>query len=223
MPKAVLFDLDDTITDRRASLVEYANFFQADFHQDLVGSGWTDVHSVITEADGLGYAAREDVFRALQGQLAWRRAPDLLRLAQHWEHSFPRATSLRQGVLETMLELRQRGFLLGLVTNGRAWLQRSKIDHLGIAPLLSCIVVSEEVGYEKPRAQAFNRALSDLDCACGEAWFVGDHPRNDILGALAAGLRAVWLSGIHQWPIDEPFPECSVDAIQDLLPLIGQP
>lgn len=72
MPKAVLFDLDDTITDRRASLVEYANFFQADFHQDLVGSGWTDVHSVITEADGLGYAAREDVFRALQGQLAWR-------------------------------------------------------------------------------------------------------------------------------------------------------
>jgi putative hydrolase of the HAD superfamily len=223
MPKAVLFDLDDTLTDRGASVVRYAQSFTTDFSQDLVAPGWRDVRAAIVSADERGYAPREQVFHALGEQLVWRGAPDLRRIGAHWEEVFPRAGVLREGALETVRELRQRGFLLGLVTNGRTHIQRAKIGYLGIGPLLDVVAVSEEIGYRKPEAEAFMHALRDLRCAGSDAWFVGDHPRNDILGASAVGARAVWVRGAHPWPAEHPHPERYVDAIPDLLPFIGRP
>jgi putative hydrolase of the HAD superfamily len=223
MPRAILFDLDDTLTDRRPSLVRYAQIFAADFHHSLAAPAWQAAHSAIVEVDELGYAPRENVFRALQSQLAWRQAPELQRLADHWQQIFPRTTTPREGALEVLHELRRRGFLIGVVTNGRTVIQRPKLETLGIIPLLDCIVVSEEAGYHKPHAAPFVRALSDLQCESGDAWFVGDHPRNDIFGASAAGMKAIWLRGIHPWPANDPPPERHIDAIADLLPLIDLP
>jgi putative hydrolase of the HAD superfamily len=223
MPKAVLFDLDDTLTDRGASVVRYAQIFTTDFSQDLLAPGWEAVRTAIVSADERGYAPRENVFRALGEQLVWRGAPDLGRIGAHWEAVFPRAAVLREQALETVRELRQRGFLLGLVTNGRTHIQRAKIDHLGLGPLLDVIAVSEEIGHRKPQPEAFLHALRGLQCAGSDAWFVGDHPRNDILGASAVGARAVWVRGAHPWPAELPHPERYVDALSDLLPLIGHP
>ena len=223
MSRAVLFDLDDTLTDRRPSLVRYAQIFATDFHGDLAAPSWEDAHSAIVAVDELGYAPREDVFRALQSRLEWRHAPELQRLADHWQQVFPKTTTPRAGALDVLRELRERGFLLGVVTNGRTVIQRPKIETLGILPLLNCVVVSEEAGQHKPHAAPFMSALQALQCAGADAWFVGDHPRNDIFGASQVGLRPIWLRGTHPWPADDPLPERHIDAISDVLPLIGQP
>ena len=223
MSRAVLFDLDCTLTERAPSLVRYAQIFVTDFHQDLAAPSWEAAHAAILAVDERGYAPRENVYRALQSQLAWRQLPDLQRIADHWQSVFPRTTTPREGALEVLHELRQRGFLIGLVTNGRTVIQRPKIETLGILPLLDCVVVSEEVGQHKPHAAPFTRALQSLQCACEDAWFVGDHPRNDILGATAAGLRPIWLRGVHPWPDTEPLPERHVGTIREVLTLIGQP
>ena len=223
MSKAVLFDLDDTLTDRRPSLVRYAQIFVTDFHQHLAAPAWEDAHSAITAVDELGYAPRENVFRALQSQLTWRQPPDLQCLADHWQQVFPKTTIPREGALEVLRELRERGFLLGVVTNGRTVIQRPKIETLGILPLLDSVVISEEAGQHKPHAAPFTRALRDLQCAGTDAWFVGDHPRNDIFGAAAVGLTPIWLRGIHPWPADDSLPERHIETLSELLPLIGQP
>jgi HAD superfamily hydrolase (TIGR01549 family) len=223
MLKAVLFDLDDTLTDRGASVVRYAQIFTTDFSRDLVTPGWEAVRAAVVSADERGYAPREQVFHALGEQLVWRGAPDLRRIGAHWEEVFPRASVLRAGARETVGELRERGFLVGLVTNGRTHIQRAKIGHLGLGPLLDVIAISEEIGHRKPHAEAFMHALRGLQCASSDAWFVGDHPRNDVLGSSAVGAKAVWVRGAHPRPDEHPHPERSVDAIPDLLPLIGRP
>jgi putative hydrolase of the HAD superfamily len=219
-PKAILFDLDDTLTDRPASLTRYARDFRLAFHEHLHEVSDTHLLRVMIAADASGYAAREELFAALQTQLPWRSVPPLRTLAQHWESGFPLATVAREGALEALLVLRERGVLLGIVTNGHIRIQRPKIEHLGLVQRVDCVVISEEVGYHKPDARVFARALQSLGCAGDEeVWFVGDHPRNDIAGAAAAGLRPIWLTGIHPWPEELPQPERAIDSLADLLRL----
>jgi putative hydrolase of the HAD superfamily len=58
-------------------------------------------------------------------------------------------------------------------------------------------MISEAVGVKKPDARIFAQALAAVGCRASQAWFVGDHPVNDVLGAAAVGLRPIWLTGVH--------------------------
>ena len=129
--KFVLFDLDDTLTDRHASLERYVARLLPDFAEELGPVEATRVLAAILEVDERGYAPRERVFTRLQTALAWRSVPELIRLADHWREQFPRSTVLRPGALDTLIALREQGFTLGLVTNGPVGLQQGKIDEVG--------------------------------------------------------------------------------------------
>jgi len=221
MPKAILFDLDDTLTDRPASLAEYVRDFRSAFKSSLDDAvSEADIASAIAAVDDHGYAPREDVYGALQSRLVWGSVPSLSTLARHWETAFPRMTTFRAGALETVRALRDRGVLTGIVTNGRTHIQRAKIEHLGLTPAVDCVVVSEEAGFAKPDPRVFEKALEWLGCTNRDAWFVGDHPLNDIVGASAAGLMPVWLEGVRPWPVELPEPKCSIVALPDLLGLL---
>lgn len=67
--------------------------------------------------------------------------------------------------MSTLENLRLRGFVLGVVTKGRDRIQQPKIDSLGIRSLLSALVISEVIGFEKPDARIFKRSLDELGCA----------------------------------------------------------
>jgi putative hydrolase of the HAD superfamily len=215
--KFVLFDLDDTLTDRQASLERYVTALIADFAEELGPAEAALVLATIVAVDERGYAPREQVFSRLQSALTWRSVPTLSRLADHWREQFPRSTTLRPGALETLNALREQGFTLGLVTNGPVRLQQGKIDQVGIAPLFEVIVISGQVGVHKPDPRVFQRALDQLACAGGEAWYVGDHPRNDVLGAAGVGITPIWLSGVHPWPEGIERPGRRIDRLEEVI------
>ena len=108
------------------------------------------------------------------------------------------------------------------MTNGAVRRQAPKIETLQIRSYLSTVVISEAVHMKKPDPRIFARALADVGCAASQAWFVGDHPVNDILGAHAAGLRPIWLRGIHPWPLDHPMPTWQIEALPELIALVQQ-
>jgi len=83
--------------------------------------------------------------------------------------------------------------------------------------LFATIVISEQVGVHKPDPRVFQRALDQLACAGAEAWFVGDHPRNDVLGAAGVGMQPIWLTGVHPWPDGIDRPGHRIDRIEDVL------
>jgi FMN phosphatase YigB (HAD superfamily) len=56
------------------------------------------------------------------------------------------------------------------------------------------IVVSHEVGYEKPHARIFEEALQRAGTDPGETLHVGDSYEADILPAAAMGLRTLWVA-----------------------------
>jgi hypothetical protein len=87
---------------------------------------------------------------------------------------------------------------LALVTNGAACLQREKLEQSGLAGHFDAVVVSADVGVGKPDPAVFQRALSMLGARADEAVMIGDNLVRDVDGALAAGLRAVWINRFGQ-------------------------
>jgi putative hydrolase of the HAD superfamily len=80
------------------------------------------------------------------------------------------------------------------VSNNLQAEQEEKLRHLGMAHLIDALVVSETVGVAKPDPAIFATALRQLGCAADDAVMLGDSWAADVLGARAAGLRAVWLN-----------------------------
>jgi HAD superfamily hydrolase (TIGR01509 family) len=90
-----------------------------------------------------------------------------------------------------LADLRDRPLVL--VTNGAGCLQREKLEASGLAGHFDAVVVSADVGVGKPDPAVFRHALGLVDAAPDDALMISDTLERDVDGALAAGLRAVWV------------------------------
>lgn len=90
-------------------------------------------------------------------------------------------------VFEALEELRPR-FRLGVISNFDGRL-RMVLEHLGISRFFSHVVISSEVGADKPDPLIYGRALELTGLPPHEALHAGDDPVRDWEGAAAAGLQ----------------------------------
>jgi putative hydrolase of the HAD superfamily len=219
MLAAVLFDLDCTLVDRLGSIRQYAIQFAEDFRHRLVPSSVEHIVEVLIEADGWGYRPAERP-HDIATNLAWQVPPALDDITAHWNRHFPSLAVAMDGAVEALETLQTLGLVLGLVTNGTVRVQEQKLDVLGLRRYFQTVVVSEAVGIKKPHPAIFQYALAGVGSAAEHAWFVGDHPENDILGASRAGLRTVWLASVHTWPAEHALPHYQIGSLRELVPLI---
>jgi HAD superfamily hydrolase (TIGR01509 family) len=84
--------------------------------------------------------------------------------------------------------------LLGVITNGQTDMQRATLAALGLQHYFKVIVVSGEIGAGKPSVEIFAEAARQAGVGLDEAAHVGDSLANDVGGAKAAGMLAVWLN-----------------------------
>lgn len=103
-------------------------------------------------------------------------------------------------VLPALRELRDRGLRLVVVSNWDCSLPEW-LDRAGIGELVDGSVSSAVVGEAKPAPAVFEAGLRLAGCDAAEALFVGDSVDNDVLGARAAGLRAVLVQRAGQPPL----------------------
>jgi putative hydrolase of the HAD superfamily len=113
------------------------------------------------------------------------------------DHATVRAAMLESLAFRTftdvqpaLRELRGRGLRLVVVSNWDCSLHEW-LDRAGIGKLIDGAVSSAVVGEAKPAPAVFEAGLRLAGCDAAEALFVGDSVENDVLGARAAGLRAV--------------------------------
>ncbi len=92
--------------------------------------------------------------------------------------------------------LKERGLALGLISNtgmtpGSTF--RAYMGEAGILEPFDVLVFSNEARRAKPSMDIFRLALDALGAAPGASVHVGDDPTNDVAGAKAAGMRAIWI------------------------------
>lgn len=93
----------------------------------------------------------------------------------------------------TLAELKSRGVRLALLTKGDPLVQARRVERSGLAHFFDMIRIVEE------KTPAMIKGLvDDLGTEVGQTWMVGNSLRSDILPAIQAGLRALWIDA-HVW------------------------
>jgi putative hydrolase of the HAD superfamily len=218
--QAVLFDLDNTLTDRRESIANYARQFAIDFADQLEPIAPNELERLIWLGDGGGYRPKADMFAELADNLPWRVPLTPAAIAEHWYALSPLCMQPRVGLFETLYTLKQQGIRIGIITNGQMDVQQATIGGLCLGGLMDVVIISETVGIKKPAPEIFHMALDELDVSAATSWFVGDHALNDVIGSSAAGLTGVWLNVDGEWPSTHPEPLFEIRTLAELIALL---
>jgi putative hydrolase of the HAD superfamily len=199
---AVLFDLYGTLAD-----------IEVDEHAI---APWVRLAELLERSDGMTEPARlRERFFQLSAEIAAVRGkgrviPTVFEqlLVEHgapsdeaavamFARTFRRASTVtlsrRPYAYALLRRLRAQPLRLGLVSNTEAILTHEDLDQLGLRALFDAIVLSSEVGAEKPEPEILRIALRQLVDATASAVMVGDTWETDVLGATRAGMSAIHL------------------------------
>lgn len=214
----MFLDLDGTLFDRDSAVRTLFAEQHGVFAPELGEIEREPFIERLLELDAHGLGDK----RATYGTLVRERGQNPAlgeRMLEHFYEIYPRHGALFADVLTTLAELRRRGLVLGVLTNGRTVTQAGKLKRLGLEPLFDVTLISEREGLRKPGRRFFELALQRAGVLAADAWHVGDHPMADVAGASAAGLTAIWRR-VPYWP--EPSSgAASIDALGELLGLLA--
>ena len=215
MIRAVLFDLDDTLFDHRASAGEALVRVQ-NAHECLKAAPFGDVeqlHSRLLEemhprvvSGQLGMdEARIERFRQLLVRFGGSPSEEVCReAAAMYRREYLDARRATAGAEGLLTAVRSRA-AVAIVSNNMLQEQVEKLEFCRLAAHVDALIVSEAVGVSKPDPAIFRAALEAVGVEPGEAVMIGDSWMADVLGAHAAGIRPIWFN-----PLDLEAPDQSL-------------
>ena len=199
MKYSVLFlDLDNTVYDFSASSREaYHEVYQALDYDRFFPS--FDVYISVYESRNAELWTLYNAGRITRDELNAQRYLHPLRVAgvadaERISQAFfrramevlPTKGILVPHALEALDYLRPR-YRLFILSNGFTELQTRKMQSAGIDGYFDGVVLSEDVGINKPDRRLFDHALRVADIPASEALMIGDDFAVDIVGARSAG------------------------------------
>lgn len=191
--QGILFDFDDTLQDREKAFYDYSVWFMKKYFPGISEEEKRDrIHFMDVNMDG-GYKKRPLYFAELKQAWGWEDGPSLQELEDEYNAQLPVHTVLFPDTIPVLRELSARGYRLGVLTNGFSALQHKKLDFSGIREYFHTIVVSGDYPFAKPDLRLFLLAAEKMELAPAALAMVGDHPVNDVQGALGAGMVPIWM------------------------------
>jgi HAD superfamily hydrolase (TIGR01549 family) len=134
------------------------------------------------------------------------------------------ADDLYPDALSSIRALESAGFRIAIVAN-QPEVRGEQLRALGID--IEVMAMSEEMGVAKPDRAFFDRTIALMGSPDpASVAYVGDRVDNDVLPAIAAGMRAVWIRrgpwGVIQRLPDGAGPALTVDSLDELVRRIGE-
>jgi len=110
------------------------------------------------------------------------------------------------------------GYNIGILSNGFKEVQYRKIKTAGIEKYIDLIVLSDDIGINKPDPRIYNHALTMAHSTASRSLMIGDNPTTDIDGAINAGWHAIHFNRDGQ---GEPHPTATVvTTLSEIIPLL---
>lgn len=211
LPRAILFDMDDTLISAYAQpekawhaiAHEFAEALRplppavvADAVNRVSDAFWSDPErhrwgrlqlvdargSIVAEAfANLAREGHASLDPALAHSLAARYG------TYREENMF-----LFDGAHDVVDWFRARDVRLALVTNGTSAAQRAKIERFDLEHRFHHIQIEGEHGFGKPEERAYRHALSALGVEAHETWMVGDNLEWEVVAPQRLGIHAIW-------------------------------
>lgn len=229
-PKAVFFDLDDTLCT----------------YWDAAKTGLKTTFTELTPAPH----TPKDLMHAwvLEFRLFCPHLAEQDWREKYWEHGETTRTELMRRALRRLdafnedlaqelsaryFEVRQASLVLfpdaqrildrlvgkyplGLITNGPGDIQRLELARLGLEDKFQYVFIEGELKFGKPDPRVFQLAESQSGCLAADILFIGNSLSHDIRPAAACGWKTAWV----RRPSDVP-PSANDDSQQEPIPTEG--
>jgi putative hydrolase of the HAD superfamily len=120
---------------------------------------------------------------------------------------------------ETLDRLKELGVRLALITNGAGPPQRAKVVRFALEHRFDHIQIEGEHGFGKPEERAYTHAMEVLGVEPHETWMVGDNLEWEVVGPQRLGIHAIWHDGYGVGlPLGSPIkPDRIIRRISELL------
>jgi putative hydrolase of the HAD superfamily len=209
------------VAEREACLVDvYDTLLSCDFVAHgaelpllagLSTQAWGEGYRQIGRAFGVGQLTKAEGFERILRDAGVEPRPDLVRaLVNKDREVLLRSARLYEDALPFLRDVRARGIKIAIVSNCSEH-TRELLESNGVAELADSLVLSCEVGAEKPAAEIFGHALEQLGVPAGRALFVDDQP-SYCAGAADLGIAAVQIvrGEVASWDGKAPAPGATV-------------
>lgn len=209
-PDALVFDLDGTLVDSVEDIL------------DAFVHAFGSLGMTVPPRDELRATVGRPLEEIFPRYAAAPLVPVLIgAYREHYPRIFTRTSRPYPGVVDTLAELRRRGYLLAVATSKRTAMARRFVDAMGLADALDHVQGTD--GFPaKPAPDVIQHALSALGAR--GVWMVGDTV-HDVRAGRAAGVRTLALT----WGVDDAAalvaagPDRVADRIEALLDLVPSP
>lgn len=202
---AVLLDIDDTLLDTTGAMLGAGGAAMAAlwphrderFHRDAALRFRVDPGDYFRRYTA-GELTFEQMRRARLDEVAAHYGEALDESSARvyesvYRPAFNAAQQMYDDVRPFIERARGGGVRVGALTNAGDRVTRDKLDALGAAELFDALVTRDTLGVGKPAKRVFLLACERLGAPPERTAYIGDELEADALGAVNAGLVAVWL------------------------------
>ena len=213
MPKVIFFDLDDTLADHRhcnicgltamQKLYDVFGSVSLDQLEQLYITLIDQTHSKVLTGEFDLNRARSERFRLMF------KAFDVvvddgaaMKAADEYRAAYDDNRQPIPGAIE-LLEILKPQVKIGIITNHIRQEQLLKMDACKLWPYTDELIISGDVGINKPDPGIFEHALELFDAKPQDCIMIGDSWHSDIQGAFNMGIKAFWLNRYGD-PIPDP-------------------
>lgn len=206
--KNLFIDLDDTLYDFSAAsresfketyeLLHYGRYFDSFEHYMSI---YAPYNLELWRIYGEGRITKEELNRRRYShplEVVGVNDPELAgRFCDEALSRIPTKGNLIPGAIELLEYLRPK-YRMFILSNGFVELQSRKMATAGIDGYFDDIILSEEIGVNKPRPELFNYALRKADAILEESIMIGDMFDTDISGAANIGMDQIFFNPKQQ-------------------------
>ena len=200
MIRALIFDFDGTLSNRQTNAYNVFDDYLRPFFREMSETEYEAVlqDMILYDCNGiLNVEKRVIPFVAKYG----RYLPDDFaeKFVPYYNDQMYEYTILKDETIEVLEKVKGR-YKLAVLSNGDSLPQHRKVEKTGISDYFDCVLVSGDIGINKPDRGIFDYLCEKLGCRNEECMMIGDVFASDILGAVNAGCIPVWLNSDYEKP-----------------------
>lgn len=209
--KTILFDADDTLLDFKRSEKAAISKVLTDLSlpcNDEIISNYSRINDSLWKLLEVGGITKEELkterFRRLCLHYGFSVQPE--SMAQNYIEALSEQSYVIDGAYSVCKKIYDSGIEMYIITNGIKYIQTKRFAATELHKFFRKVFISEEIGYEKPRIEYFNRISESIENFDKKSvLIVGDSLSSDIKGGINFGVDTCWYNPKHKdMPTDMP-------------------